>query len=82
LATCIHSMIPQGTASAAVSPEEDRIFLLALSRKPGAEESSDLTRCPSCGTMATVSSSYCWSCGDPMTVSEDRFAEDDSYSWV
>jgi hypothetical protein len=82
LTACIHSMIPQGTASAAFSPDEDRIFLLALARRPRTEESSDLTRCPSCGTMATVSSSYCWSCGDPMTGSEDRFAEDDWYSWV
>jgi hypothetical protein len=82
LTAYIHSGIPQGTASAVVSPDEGRIFLLALSRQSGSEESSDLTRCPSCGTMATVSSSYCWSCGDPMTGSEDRFAEDDWYSWV
>ncbi len=80
--TCIHSRIPQETASAAVSPDEGRVFLLALSKRTGAEDSSGLTRCPSCGTMATLSSSYCWSCGDPMTVSEDRFAEDDWYSWV
>jgi predicted amidophosphoribosyltransferase len=66
----------------AVSPEEERVFLLALSKRPGVEESNGLTRCPSCGTMATLSSSYCWACGDPMTASEDRFAEDDSYSWV
>ena len=65
-----------------VSPDDDRVFLLALSTKPSTEDSSALTRCPSCGTMATAASSYCWSCGDPMTSFEDRFSEDDWYSWV
>ena len=68
--------------SAGVSPNEDRVFLLALSRHSGSEESSALTRCPSCGTLTTASSSYCGSCGDPMSTADDMFAQDDWYSWV
>jgi hypothetical protein len=69
--------------SAGVSPNEDRVFLLALSQHSGAvEESNALTRCPSCGTLTTAASSYCGSCGDPMTSAEDMFAQDDWYSWA
>ena len=81
MTTAIYSRIPRRTTSADTSPDEDRIFLLALNQRT-ADESSALTNCPSCGTVATASSSYCWACGDPMTSSDDQFADDDWYSWA
>lgn len=46
------------------------------------DDSTSLTRCPSCGCLTTIASSYCGSCGDPLTAAEDSFAQDHWYSWA
>ena len=76
MTTCIHSRIPQAPTSPAVLPNEDRVFLMALSQHASSEDTATLTHCPSCGTLTTASSSYCGSCGDPLTSWEDAFADD------